>query len=360
MGETISIGGETMTGHYTGRDHIASAFGGARTDRIPVRTMQSFIPVLDRAGVTPKEVRTQPEKFVKAMVTLYDVVPQDGITMLVGDPGLFAELFGVSFQELKERGMGGLAFGEGKRLTLPPMPDIKSYERLHYYQEICNLADKELPETTIDAMSVSPWSTAMMMRGIENTIYDTKEDPERVHELLRFTTEFAKLVARGLVEANIGCLTIADPSAGCSVISPKMFRKWVQPYLQETIDYVRQYTDKPICLHICGYTDPIMEDLVSMGVDGISIDAPASLAKMVEASQGKVAVIGNFAGETYVEGTREEIERRVRESIDTAAAPSDYRYILCSGCQVPDNAPLENVIHFLECGRRYGSYSERR
>ena len=299
-----------METKYTGRDHIASVFGGERTDRIPVRTLQSFIPILGRAGITTKEARTQPQKFVEAMATLYDIVPQDGITVLVGDIALFAELFGLSFEQVKAGGMA--AFADKSGFKGVKLPDPKHYERLLYYQEICHLADAALPEVTIDAMSVSPWSTAMMIRGIENLILDTKDDPQYVHELLRFTTEFAKMVGAGLMEKEIGYLTVADPNAGTSVISPKMFREWVKPYLQETIDYLKGYSSKPICLHICGYTDPIMEDLVSLGVDAISMDGPASLRKMVEVSQGRVVIVGNFPTGLYAEGTKGEIEERVK------------------------------------------------
>jgi len=343
-----------MERKYTGRDHIASVFGGERTDRIPVRTMQSFIPILGRAGLTAKEVRTQPEKFVKAMATLYEVAPQDGITVLVGDPALFAELFGLSYEEFRSRALE--FFGDKSGFRKAKLPDPKRFERLLYYQEICHLADAALPEATVDAMSLSPWSAAMAMRGTENLIFDTKDDPQFVHELLRFTTELAKLVAAGLVATEIGMLTIGDPNAGTSVISPKMFREWVKPYLGETIDYIKSLTQKPICLHICGYIDPIMQDLISLGVDAISMDGPASLKKMVELSQGRVVIEGNFPTELYAEGTKEQIEAKVKECIDTAAEPNRYRYILCSGCQVPDNAPLENVNHFLEIGRQYGRY----
>lgn len=343
-----------MERKYSGRDHIASVFNGERTDRIPVRTLQSFIPILGRAGISAKEVRTQPEKFVEAMATLYEIVPQDGITVLVGDPALFAEVFGLSFQELKTRGLE--IFGDKLSFKKAKLPDPKRFERLLYYQEICHLADAALPEVTVDAMSMSPWSAAMMLRGTENLILDTKDDPQFVHELLRFTTEFSKLIGAGLMDKEIGMLTIADPNAGTSVISPKMFRQWVMPYLGETIDHLKRHSEKPICLHICGYTDPIMEDLISLGVDAISMDGPASLKKMVEFSQGRVVIEGNFPSELYVEGTKEEIAERVRDSIDIAAEPNGYKYILCSGCQIPDNAPLENINHFLEVGRQYGRY----
>ena len=118
-----------MERKYTGNDHMNAVFGGGATDRIPVRVLQTFHSVLERAGVTPKEVRTQPEKFVKAMATLYEIVPQDGMTMLVGDPAMFAELFGLSFQEFKTHGME--VFGDKSSFKRAKLPDpAKSFEGL--------------------------------------------------------------------------------------------------------------------------------------------------------------------------------------------------------------------------------------
>jgi len=344
-----------MERKYTGRDHMAAVFGGEATDRIPVRSWQTFKSVLELAGVTAKEARTEPDKFVKAMVALQEEAPSDAAGILVGDPALFANIVGLTFQDLKSGGItGGSFMGDKEGFRKLEIRDPKDYERLQYYVEICDEASSMLAGVVIDPMTMSPWTAAMMLRGIENFIFDTKDDPQFVHDLLRFTTEFAKMVGDALLETGIGLLTIGDPNAGSSVISPKMFRQWVRPYLQETIAHFKRQGKIPIFLHICGYTDPIMEDLVSLGIDGLSIDDPSSLKKLVEVSQGRIVIEGNFPTELYIHGTKEEIEEKVKECIDTAAEPNGYRYILCSGCQVPDNAPLENVKHFLECGKRYG------
>ena len=39
---------------------------------------------------------------------------------------------------------------------------------------------------------VGPWTIAMLMRNPELMCLDTIDDPEFVHELMRFATEFAK------------------------------------------------------------------------------------------------------------------------------------------------------------------------
>jgi uroporphyrinogen decarboxylase len=194
----------------------------------------------------------------------------------------------------------------------------------------------------------------MGMRGIETLIYDAVDDPDFVHALLRFTTDLSMVIGDAILETGVGMLTLGDPSAGCSVLSPSMFRDWVKPYLQETIQHFKSKSETPIFLHICGFVDPIMEDLVSIGVDGLSIDGPSSLEKLVEISQEKIVVEGNFPTELYIDGTKDQIETKVKELVETAAEPNGNRYILCSGCQVPDAAPLENVRTFLEAGQKYG------
>lgn len=340
---------------YTGRDHINAVLGGEATDRIPVRSWQSLKSALESASVTAKEARTEPDKFVKAMVALQEVAPSDAVGVLVGDVALFANMVGMTFQELKSLGTGGSSFAWDKEsFRKLKVRDPKEYDRIQYYVEVCEKATAMLPDMVVDPMTMSPWSAAMMLRGIENFIFDTKDDPQFAHDLLRFTTEFAKMVGDALLETGIGLLSVGDPNAGASVISPKMFREWAKPYLQETIAHFKRQEKVPIFLHICGYTDPIMDDLVSLGIDGLSIDDPSSLRKLVEVSQGRIVIEGNFPTELYIHATKEEIEEKVKECIDIAAEPSGYRYILCSGCQVPDNAPMENVQHFLECGKRYG------
>ena len=76
---------------------------------------------------------------------------------------------------------------------------------------------------------------------------------------------------------------------------------------------------------------------------------------MVDASRKKVAIIGNVPTELFIEGTKEQIEEAVKNCIDIAAKESGY--VLCSGCSIPFNAPVENVNWFIEAAHKFGSYS---
>ena len=132
-----------MESGHTGRDHINALFGGECTDRIPVRSWQSLKSALERASVTAKEARTEPDKFVKAMVALQEVAPSDAVGVLVGDVALFANMVGMTFQDLKSPGTGGSSFAWDKEsFRKLKVRDPKEYDRLQYYVEVCEKAFK--------------------------------------------------------------------------------------------------------------------------------------------------------------------------------------------------------------------------
>jgi uroporphyrinogen decarboxylase len=261
-------------------------------------------------------------------------------------------------EEIIARTSRGAPLLEGKSafLRFKP-PDLEQCSRIHFFVETCKILSSKITDAAIDVVITGPWTMAAYVRGPENLIYDTRDDPDFVRDFVRYFTEYTKMIGAAIVETGIGILTIGDPSSGSGVISPKMFREWSKSCLQELISYLKQ-KGATVCLHICGKVDPIMEDMVSLEPDAISIDGPSSLKKLVEVSQKRVVAIGNVDTELFVEGTKEQIEERAKECIDIAAEGSAY--ILSSGCQVPGNASLENVKHFLEFAQQYGHrYYER-
>jgi uroporphyrinogen-III decarboxylase len=99
-------------------------------------------------------------------------------------------------------------------------------------------------------------------------------------------------------------------------------------------------------LHICGYADPILEDMVATGVTNISIDAPSNLARAVEITRGKAVLIGNVDTGIFYLGSQQDMAQAVQNCLD--AAPEDSGYILATGCEVPGVAPPEKVGWFME------------
>jgi uroporphyrinogen decarboxylase len=176
------------------------------------------------------------------------------------------------------------------------------------------------------------------------------KDREYVYEMMEFTTKVAIAFGEAVRETGVG-LTYSEPPASCSLISPKMYKAFIFPYHKQIIDHFKERRVS-VGLHICGYTDPILEEMVATGASNISIDAPSNLAKAIQVAKGRAVVIGNVNTNLFFLGKREEMERAVRSCLEVAGWSSGY--ILSTGCEVPAIAPPENVEWFMESARRLG------
>lgn len=147
---------------------------------------------------------------------------------------------------------------------------------------------------------------------------------------------------------------IGKPSANCSLISPKIFREFVKPYLQQLFSTYHAKTKSRIGLHMCGYVELIMEDILSLPIDWFELDAPSSLEKMVSLSRGKIVIRGQMPPEVFVEGPQQKIAAEVKMCVDAAARFNPL--MLTPGCVISYNTPVENIKYFLGATYKYGSY----
>lgn len=337
-----------MAKQYTGKDRVAAAYKREYADRVPI-SMMLGAHCAELAGVTPEEYVTDFDKALKvAQVAqeLYpsDVVPVPGNPLLSDVQAIRRRMKGESPAQHRLADKSALA-----TLKIRPPQEDRFFGPL---LKMCQRTAAAFPNEVVRATVGGPWTVAMELRGTEQLIYDTVDDPDFVHKVMRFTTELTK--HRGVAVAQTGVEpSIADPSAASTVISPAMYRKWVKPYHEELFSYLR---DKGVLcfVHICGNVEPVIPDLLSLPLDVISIDGPTSLKKMVEMSQKRVVVMGNVETSLFVEATKEQMEAAVKNCIDTAAKGSAY--ILAPGCAVPLNATHDRIRYFLDAAMKYGRY----
>lgn len=339
-----------MAKQYTGRERVAAAFAREYTDRVPINVGlgPNFAGL---AGYTLEEYLTDPEKALKTLAVAYEMIPSD-MMAVPGDPTLPAVAAATYKQKYGAEAVPQRPLANKEAVKELELRDPRQSQRYRVYLEMCRRVQAMFPEAAPIALVPGPWSTVVEMRGAQELLYDTADDPEFVHQVMRFATDLNK--ARALAVAETGVMIrFGDPSAGCSLISPRVYRTFVKPYHQELVDDLRK-KGVETTFHICGYIDPIMQDIVDTGVACLELDGPSSLKKMVEISQKKVVLRGNLSMEVFAEGTKEQIEQAVKTCLDIAAEGSAY--VISPGCTIPLNAPLENIQYFWEACLKYGRY----
>jgi uroporphyrinogen decarboxylase len=344
---------------FTGAKRISAAFKKTFTnenpqiDRIPAYlfTGQCNTQLI---GASIRDFLLDPQIFVKAQVAAYERYKPD-ILLMMWDLLTDVEAIGneLKFPEDSLCISTKFALEDKGKLSSLKLPDPTKDGRLPAYLEAVADTKKILSDTIVSAVIAGPWTIAIGLRDATELIRDAIKDPDYVHELMQFCTQQSIRFAEAIIPLGVG-LGYSEAPASCSLISPKMYRTFVFPYHKQIVDHFKA-KKVGLGLHICGYADPILEDMVNTGVTNISIDAPTDLAKAVAATRGKAVLIGNLNTNLFFSGSRDQMKAAIINCIDSA--PHDSGYILASGCEVPAIAPLEKIDWFKELVDELGQYN---
>jgi uroporphyrinogen decarboxylase len=232
---------------------------------------------------------------------------------------------------------------KGKLSSLQPADPTKD-GRIPDYLESLAETKKIITDAIVSAVIAGPWTIAIGLRDAGRLLRDAMKDPDFVHELMALCTAESIRFGEAVYNLKVG-LSFSEAPASCSLISPKICREFIFPYHKQIADH---FKEKKVGtgLHVCGYADPIIADMVNTGMTNLSIDAPSDLARALELTRGKAVLIGNIDTNLLFSGTRQDMEQAIKNCI--ALAPDDSGYILSSGCEVPGIAPPEKVAWFME------------
>jgi len=334
----------------TGRDRIRAAMKRTCADRIPYSLILG--PFRARIlGCSPREYHQEGGKLARSTLIGHEIFRHDSVDV-AWDIFLEAEAAGAEL-EFPEDGVPQVrkhVLSQKAALSALPLPRPESSGRYPLFLEACRAVASSLQGVALSATVTGPWTIAAGLRGTQELIYDTVDDPAFVGDLLKFTTEVTQVLGAGVLETGLS-LTLGEAASSCSLISPALYRRFIKPCHQQIVHFFRE-RKAGLSMHICGYIDPLMEDLLDLGIVALSMDSPSSLKRMVEISQKRIALVGNVATSLFVSGTREEIENSVKECIRTAAPGGAF--ILSSGCELPLNATVERARFFVEAARNYG------
>jgi uroporphyrinogen decarboxylase len=334
----------------TGRERIVAAMKRSYADRIPVGLMLGpFRATLLKCPL--KEYWTDGRKLVEGTLLAYDRYGHDAVE-ISWDIMMEAETAGaeLEFRDDSVPQVKRHVLAEKRNLEKLAVPDPEKAGRYPLYLEACRSAARALRGPNLAGAVTGPWTTATGLRGTQELIFDTLDDPKFVDDLMAFTTEVTKTLAGKILETGIS-VGMGEAACSCSLISPALYRRFIKAHHEELVRFFAA-KKKGVSMHVCGYIDPIMEDLVNLGISALSMDSPSSLEKMIQISRKKIAVLGNVATSLFVQGTKEEIETAVKNCIRIAAPGGAY--ILSSGCELPYNATPDRVSYYMEAAREFG------
>jgi uroporphyrinogen decarboxylase len=199
---------------------------------------------------------------------------------------------------------------------------------------------------------------AWRLRGLENFLLDLVEHPDWAGFLLDQLAALARRNAQALAVAGVDVLSLDDDVGmpGTMFISPAMWRRFFKQRLAEIIGAARAIKpDIRVLYHSDGYIEPIVGDLIEIGVNALNPLQPEHMdAKRIRRTYGpRLALWGTVGHQTmFSYGTPEDIRHEVKKRMDTLGRRG---LILCPAYDIDEpDTPWKNIAAFLEAAKQYG------
>ena len=248
--------------------------------------------------------------------------------------------------------------GDDALLSSYRTPDPEQPEQYAQVQALINAFGRT--HYIVGGVHCSAFEGPWYLRGMERFLQDMLINKDYAHELIDRVAGF--YLAAGLNLARMGCdILLAGDDVGTQdrmLISPALWREFVKPrYARLFGAYKRAKPDLKIAAHICGFIEPIIDDLIEVGVDILNPVQPLAMdpGRLKKRFGDHLAFWGAVDDQKVMPlGSPSEVEAEVKLRLGQLAPGGGY--ILCPSHNVQPTTPLENIRAFYRAAERYGKY----
>ena len=212
--------------------------------------------------------------------------------------------------------------------------------------------------------SHGPYQMACDLRGTENFMIDLVNNPDFAIVLLnRIGDTLCGFLDQYLLASGkyIDMIELpGDDYAGNSnlVMSPIMFRKFIQPVIKRLVERIKTYNpDIKVMLHSDGAITKLIPDLFETGIDVIHPlePLPATDQSAVKSlCQNKIAILGGIDITHAMSGTEEGVINEVKRCMKELAKGGGF--IFQSDHSVSSSVSGETYDYIIKLVREYGDY----
>jgi uroporphyrinogen decarboxylase len=324
----------------TSRERVLAALRREKPDLVPYIEIGVDPAVADQllgrtsGGASPPVIIEANQRTVEEEKVLARAMHKDNITYVLRAP-VFADR--VAGED------GRLFYADGQirsradleKLVLPDPTSRELYRELETF-----VAGKE-DFALFLATRAGVFAAALSM-GLERFFLALHDDRPFVEQLMDRYTDWAVAVAERACAMDIDVFLTTDDFAWKQgpMVSPELFREAMLPRLRR----VGARITKPWLLHSDGNIVPLVEDLLSLGIDGLhSLEPEALDIREVKRRWGdRVCLVGNVSLVTLGRGTPEEVEAEAKGLIRDLGR--DGGYMLSSSNSIASYVPVENAL----------------
>lgn len=200
-------------------------------------------------------------------------------------------------------------------------------------------------EYAVGAWVLGPFTMAGQVTELDLLLKGIKKDKEKVQAFQEKMTDVVIKVAQRYQSLGVDYINIREMGSGTDLLSPRMWKTLIQPYLQQIFAAL----ESPKILHICGGTDMIVEMMNECGADALSFDQKNNLAETRKKIGNDVLLLGNFDPYgTLCQMDASEVEAVIKGCIDAGVDA------VWPGCDIWPEVNPKNVEAYVQAVKEYG------
>lgn len=307
-------------------------------------------PCVQRMDCTLSQMISDSSIQAAGMKLVADTVPSAAAVSIM-DLSVEAEAFGSEIRQSDDEipsVIGAIVTDEDEADALQ-IPKIGT-ARTGVFVDAIRIASELISDRPVFAGAIGPFSLAGRLMDVSEVMYQCYDEPETVHKVLEKATTFIIDFCEAFKKAGANGVILAEPLAG--MLSPTLASEFSHPYVRRIIDSV-QDSGFAVIYHNCGNNIPFMtEEIFKLGAVGYHFGDAVCLSELLPGAPENVLVMGNVSPSAqFLSGTPASVRADTLEIMSACAAYPGF--VISSGCDIPPQAPWENIDAFFAAAEEF-------
>jgi [methyl-Co(III) methanol-specific corrinoid protein]:coenzyme M methyltransferase len=324
----------------TSRQRVLGLFRRDPIDTMPCFSGQGMVtlPAIHSVGIRFPQIHLTAENMAESAKKSMHMFEFDSVVVPF-DMCTIPEAFGLPIS----------LYSESEDILYPTIPgkwpspeevtipgDYLKMGRMPVVDKALNLLREEVGEDkAIGSWILGPFTLAGQIVELDILMKMTIRGRSKVESLLDELAELIIDLGRHYRLEGADYMNLREMGTGSDLLSPRMFKMLILPRLQRIFDE----WDFPKVLHICGFTDLIIEMMRDSGADAISVDHNNTLAETRKKIGDRMLLFGDYNGFTLPKkATKEEIKKYIQGCIDGGVDA------VWPGCDIWPEVNQENLL----------------
>ncbi|HHN64858.1 MAG TPA: MtaA/CmuA family methyltransferase [Nitrospirae bacterium] len=324
------------------RERILKLFSGEPVDRVPcfsgmgnvttegLKTLgYKFAAVHLDARMMAESAATTPKLFgFESAVVPFDLTVE--AEALGCQINVYAHSEDILYPTIKEK-----VIHNEDEMDIEVPQGVEKKGRVPLVKEAIEMLKKDIGEEfAIGTYVLGPFTLAGQIMELNDLLKLSFKKPDKTGQLLDKLADVIIKIAREYESVGVDYITVREMGATSDVLSPRVFKNLILPYLKKIFAELKGNT----VLHICGKTNDIVGFMMESGTKAISVDQKNDIAETRKKLGPQALIFGNYDPyNVLVTGDEETVRSTMRKCIDDGVSA------VWPGCDIWPTVPPENM-----------------